>query len=72
MTPTTLHTTNVYTQGTQHHIAVRVLWFLFVGSWLGFAAVLLAYLLILTILGIPLGFVILDNVSTVFTLKRAR
>lgn len=58
-------------QTPQLSIFIRSLWFLLVGFWLTALALGLGYLLCLTLIGIPLGFVLFDAAPTVLTLRRA-
>jgi uncharacterized membrane protein YccF (DUF307 family) len=51
------------------NLLVRFLWFLFVGWWAGQLVVLLAWLLNLTIIGLPLGLWLLNRLPQVFTLR---
>jgi uncharacterized membrane protein YccF (DUF307 family) len=53
-------------------LIVRALWFVFVGWWLTFFAVLFAWLLNLTIIGIPFGIKVINRVPTILTLKEPR
>jgi uncharacterized membrane protein YccF (DUF307 family) len=50
-------------------LAVRFLWFLFVGIWLGAITTVTAWLAIITIIGAPLGFWILNQTPTIMTLR---
>ncbi len=50
-------------------LLVRVLWFIFIGWELTGAWILIAWLLNLTIVGLPLGLWMLDRVPQVLTLK---
>lgn len=50
---------------------IRVLWYLAVGWWLGGLVASCAYLLCLTIIGLPLGLLILNRIPLVLTLRPA-
>ena len=47
---------------------VRALYFCFIGWWLGIAWLLVALCLIITIIGAPVGFLMLNSLPTVLTL----
>ncbi len=49
---------------------VQFLYFVFIGWWLGGLAISLAYLLFLTVIGIPLGVMIINNVPYLMALRR--
>jgi len=51
------------------NLLVRALWFLFIGLWLGALSTVLAWLLNLTIIGLPLGLMILNRLPRIMTLK---
>ena len=51
---------------------VQLLWFGFVGWWLGAAWVVIAWLLMLTIIGLPLGAAMLNNVPQIIALRGRR
>jgi uncharacterized membrane protein YccF (DUF307 family) len=55
----------------QHNFLLRALWFIFVGWWLAAAALSVGYFLCLTIIGLPIGFVIFDMVPGLLTLRRS-
>jgi uncharacterized membrane protein YccF (DUF307 family) len=55
----------------QHNFLVRALWFIFVGWWLAAIALSVGYFLCMTIIGLPLGFVIFDMVPGLLTLRRS-
>jgi len=48
---------------------IRAIWFILVGWWLAAFAILLAYLCLITIIGIPLAFWLFDRVPLALTLK---
>lgn len=53
-------------------LLIRVLWFLFIGWWLGLIWVLIAWFFNLTIIGMPLGLAMINNIPQVMTLRSAR
>jgi hypothetical protein len=53
-------------------IGIRALWFLFVGLWAGQLWLLLAWLLNLTLIGLPLGLWMLNRTPRVMTLGQQR
>jgi len=55
----------------QHNSLLRALWFIFVGWWLAGIALTVGYLLCMTIIGLPLGFVLFDWVPALLTLRRS-
>lgn len=48
---------------------VQILWFLFVGSWLGALVVSVAWFLNATIIGLPIGMALLNNIPQVIALQ---
>jgi uncharacterized membrane protein YccF (DUF307 family) len=50
---------------------IRAIWFVLVGWWLGLAFFKIAYLLCVTILGLPAGIWMLHRVPLVMTLKQS-
>jgi len=48
---------------------VQLLWFLFVGWWAGQVWIALAWLLMLTVVGIPLGVMMMNKVPQVIALR---
>lgn len=48
---------------------IRAIWFLFFGWWLSFWWIALAWLLNLTVIGLPLGLTMLNRVPSVLTLQ---
>lgn len=59
-------------QDTQFPFILRVLWFIFIGWHVTFWWVLAAWLLNLTIIGMPLGLWMLNRVPLVLTLRTQR
>lgn len=50
---------------------MQSLWFIFIGWWLGALLISLAWLLIVTIVGLPLGMSILNNIPYVLALQNS-
>jgi uncharacterized membrane protein YccF (DUF307 family) len=53
-------------------IGIRALWFVFVGLWAGQVWLLVAWLLNLTLIGLPLGLWMLNQMPQVMTLRQQR
>jgi uncharacterized membrane protein YccF (DUF307 family) len=53
-------------------IGIRALWFVFVGLWAGQIWLLIAWLLNMTLIGLPLGLRMLDALPQVMTLRQER
>ncbi|MCS6827799.1 MAG: YccF domain-containing protein [Caldilinea sp.] len=49
---------------------VQILWFVFIGWWLGSFAVSVAYIFFLLIVTIPLGIAILNNIPMIMALRQ--
>src|SRR3954452_8544603 len=50
-------------------LLVRALWFLFIGLWLGPLWIVVAWLLLLSLIGLPLGLLMVNRLPQVMTLK---
>ena len=50
-------------------LLVRALWFLFIGWWLSALAIGLAYILCVTIIGLPIAFMIFNQLPLILTLR---
>lgn len=50
-------------------LLVRILWFVFLGWWLAGVANVLGYLLCLTIIGLPAGFMLFNRIPSTLTLR---
>jgi uncharacterized membrane protein YccF (DUF307 family) len=62
---------NMNVQGTQQYpFLLRAVYYIFIGSWVGFLWAQLGYLLCLSLLGLPLGVLMLDLLPAVLTLRR--
>jgi uncharacterized membrane protein YccF (DUF307 family) len=48
---------------------IRALWFIFIGSWVSGIAIIIAYAAVLTIIGLPLAFMIFNRLPTILTLR---
>ena len=55
----------------QHNFLLRALWFVFIGWWLAGVVMALAYALCMTVIGLPIGFVLFDTVPGLLTLRRS-
>jgi uncharacterized membrane protein YccF (DUF307 family) len=58
-------------QNTGPGLLVRGLYFVFVGAWLGALCTELAWLLCATVIGLPLGLMIINRLPQIMTLKPA-
>ena len=59
-------------ESPEPNLVLRVIWFLFLGWWLSFWAILVAALLQLTIIGIPGGIWVINRLPQIMTLKSSR
>jgi uncharacterized membrane protein YccF (DUF307 family) len=67
----TAQTVNVNISGTkQINFFIRALYFIFVGCWVGYIWAYIAYFCCLTILGLPLGVIMFNQLPTVLTLRK--
>jgi uncharacterized membrane protein YccF (DUF307 family) len=57
-------------QVEQHNILLRILWFGLVGWWLAGIVLVVGYVLCLTLIGMPLGFLLFDATPALLTLRR--
>lgn len=66
----TLDGTNEFeTNRNNPNLLLRVLWFVFVGWWLGFWAIIGAYLCLLSIILAPVGIALIDRLPRIMTLR---
>jgi uncharacterized membrane protein YccF (DUF307 family) len=59
-------------QGDQHSLVIRAIWYLFVGWWATGIWLTIAWILNLTIIGIPFGIKMINMVPKVLTLKNTQ
>jgi hypothetical protein len=69
MAPPTPAVVVVAGQAGGPNLLVRALWFLFIGLWLGPLWLVVAWLLLLSIIGLPLGLLMINRLPQVMTLK---
>lgn len=62
---------NVNIQQQQTSMFVRIVYFLFVGWWAGWIWLNIGYFFVLTVIGLPVGLIMLNRLPTVLTLKPA-
>jgi uncharacterized membrane protein YccF (DUF307 family) len=62
----------VYEQGNRPGCLIQLLWFAFVGWWFGLLWVSVAWFLMVTIIGMPIGAAMLNNVPLVIALRGRR
>ena len=62
----------VMSDSPEPNILLRVVWFVFVGWWLSFWAIVLATVLQLTIIGIPGAIWVINRIPQIMTLKSSR
>lgn len=64
-----VHTQPIIIQPSGPNILIRLLYFIFIGWWLGGIVSLLAWGLNITIIGLPLGLWLLNRLPSVITLR---
>ncbi len=62
---------NVNIQQKQHGLFMRALYFIFIGWWAGWIWLNIGYFFVLTVIGLPVGLLMLNRLPTVLTLKPA-
>lgn len=70
--PGATRATFVEERRTGPSLPVRAIWYLFVGWWLTGLFMLFAYIAVLTIIGIPVGFWLVNRIPTLLTLRPRR
>jgi uncharacterized membrane protein YccF (DUF307 family) len=65
-------TSTVINLDQRHGCLVQVLWFVFVGWWLGQLWIAAAWILMLTVVGIPFGVMMLNRIPQVMALRGDR
>jgi uncharacterized membrane protein YccF (DUF307 family) len=63
-------TTVSHQNATQRPLLLRAIWFVLVGWWAALIWMVVSYLISLTIIGIPIGIMMLNRLPGVFTLHR--
>lgn len=61
-----------YQQTSRPGCLIQLVWYWFLGWWLGLIWVSVAWLLMLTVIGIPVAVVMLNNVSQIIALRGRR
>ena len=62
-------TTPVVVQQASPNILIRFLYFVFIGWWLGLLVSAFAWLVNLTVIGLPLGLYLINHLPTIMTLR---
>lgn len=62
-------TVSVETKRDNPNIILRLIWFLLIGWWLGFWAIIGAYLCLILILPAPIGIALLNRIPRIMTLR---
>src|SRR2546429_7252143 len=62
---------NVNIQQKEHGLFMRALYFIFIGWWAGLFWLNMGYFFVLTVIGLPVGLMMLNRLPTVLTLKPA-
>jgi uncharacterized membrane protein YccF (DUF307 family) len=63
------HTVEIETSRENPNLILRIIWFLLVGWWLGFWAIIAAYVCLVLIIPSPIGIALLDRLPRIFTLR---
>lgn len=62
-------TLEIETERDNPNLILRIIWFVLVGWWLGFWAIVAAYLCLVLIIPVPIGIAILNRLPRIFTLR---
>lgn len=62
-------TVEVETERKNPNLILRILWFIFVGWWLGFWVIAAAYVCLVLIIPAPIGVALLDRLPRIMTLR---
>lgn len=62
-------TLEVETKRDNPNLILRILWFLLVGWWLGFWAIVAGYICLILIIPAPIGIALLDRLPRIMTLR---
>jgi uncharacterized membrane protein YccF (DUF307 family) len=65
-------TSTVINLDQRHGCVVQILWFVFVGWWLGQLWIAAAWILMLTVVGIPFGVMMLNRIPQIMALRGDR
>ncbi len=59
----------IINEGRSPNILLRFLWFIFIGTWVGWFVITVAFICEATIIGIPVALYLFDRTPTIMTLK---
>jgi uncharacterized membrane protein YccF (DUF307 family) len=62
-------TVEIETKRDDPNLILRIIWFVLVGWWLGFWAIVAAYFCLVLIIPLPIGIAILNRLPRIFTLR---
>lgn len=62
----------IVNEGKSPNIILRFLWFIFIGTWVGWFVISVAFICEATIIGIPVALYLFDRTPAIMTLKARR